>query len=432
MKKKLILLFLSSFFFSTNSEIRIVNENGFGSRALSLGNNYVAISNDISAIYWNPAALSYSLAREIHTTLDMSSVEGKYSFLGSDESSKMNQLKISNAGIMYSFPATQGGLTIALSYSNPVVFNDISEQSGSFIADNSDYSLYKNFRTSGGLKYLSGGFGLQVAPKIAIGAAVSFVYGKEDWESNTHLNISQNESYFDSTDSYKLKVKYYGYDIRLGGMYKSKLFSAGLRFTLPQIIKFKEDAEEVIQIQFYDDDPINAHFNDKYEDKMYSSYMGAAGVALTLPYFTVSTEIRGTLPFGYVFPSEEIPQGSQAERFKVGGGVGIEFPIPKMPILIRTGYSYDEIDLHRYVSKQEGDFSQSSWSDENVLIDRDKHQISGGIGFFSSSVSFDISYCFANWKQTNVIVLDDSKPIIENYKQTYNQHKVMASLAIRY
>jgi len=54
---------------AAEDNVRFGFENGFGARAFSMANNYVALSNDLSAIYWNPAAMSFSLTREFQVTL---------------------------------------------------------------------------------------------------------------------------------------------------------------------------------------------------------------------------------------------------------------------------------------------------------------------------------------------------------------------------
>lgn len=431
MKKILCLsVLLSAISIFASDNVRFLHDNGFGARSLSMSNNFVALSNDLSAIYWNPAALSFSLVREIQASVDASSFESQSSFFNDNVSSTMDRLKISNAGLLYSFPATQGGLTIAFSYSYPLVFDDLSQFSGSFVYDGFDYDLDKNFRTSGGLKYLSGGFGVQLAPGFGIGTSVSFVFGKENYESVTNIKISQDDLFLDSTNYYDINGKYAGYDIRLGAFYKADFFSAGMRFILPQVIKISETAEENATAYYSDySTPENSSGNNKYSGKMYSSLSSAAGFSLTFPFMTFSSEARVTLPFGFMFPSEKIPSSSQANYYKVGGGVGLEFPVASLPILLRTGYSCDEVDLHRFISKYKGE-ERFIWSDDNFTVDRNKHQLSAGVGFFNSSVSFDLSYCYSTWKLSQQKELAEN--LISDLVQDYSLHKFMITLAIRY
>lgn len=409
---------------AAEDNVRFGFENGFGARAFSLANNYVALSNDLSAIYWNPAALSFSLTREFQVTFDMSSLKGVSTFSDNLQSTSMNRLKVSNAGFMYSFPATQGGLTIAFSYSNPFVFDDVSKARVNFFYDGQHISIDERFRTSGGLKYFSGGLGLQVAPRVGIGTSVSFVHGREDLERMTYAT----NGYSDIAVDYGIKGKYAGYDVRVGAIYKDDLMSAGLRFTFPQVIRIKETDNEKETIFSPESGSQYYEYSDWYRGKMYSSYNGAAGISLTLPLLTITAEGRAVFPFGFVFPSEEIPSNSQAGYFKVGGGMGLEFPVGKVPMLVRTGYSIDEVDLHRYISKYDNE--DFIWNDDNFIIDQNRHQISAGVVFFSSNISLDIGYSYSMWKITEKVIHDGV--FMGNLKHDYSQHKLMVSLSLRY
>jgi hypothetical protein len=370
--------------------------------------------------------MSFSLTREFQVTFDMSSLNGTSTFSDNMQSTSMNRLKVSNVGFMYSFPATQGGLTIAFAYSNPFVFDDVSKANVKFIYNNQYINVDDKFRTSGGLKYFSGGLGLQVAPRVGIGTSVSFVYGREDLERMTYSSDLYYGIYRDV--DYSIKGKYAGYDVRVGALYKDDLLSAGLRFTFPQVIRIREKYDETETEFFPESGSQNYEYSDRYRGKMYSSYNGAAGISLTLPMLTITAEGRAVFPFGFVFPSEDIPSNSQAGYFKVGGGMGLEFPVGKMPMLVRTGYSIDEVDLHRYISKYEKE--NFIWDDDNFIIDQNRHQISAGIVFFSSNISLDIGYSYSMWKITEKVIHEGV--FMGNLNHDYSLHKLMMSLSLRY
>ncbi len=424
MRKFFLIAFILIVNIAAEDNVRFGFENGFGARAFSMANNYVALSNDLSAIYWNPAALSFSLTREFQLTFDMSSLNGTSTFSGNQQTTNMNRIKLSNTGFMYSFPATQGGLTIAFSYSNPFVFDDVYKASVGFFSEGQQLIIDESFRTSGGLKYFSGGFGLQVAPRVGVGTSVSFVHGREDLERMTYIS----NGYSDISVDYGIKGKYAGYDVRVGAVYKDDLLSAGLRFVFPQVIRIRETDNEKERSNSPETGAQYDESSGRYRGKMYSSYNGAAGISLTLPMLAITAEGRAVLPFGFVFPSEEIPNSSQAAYFKLGGGVGLEFPVGKMPMLVRTGYSFDEVDLHRYISKYDGE--DFIWNDDNFRVDKDRHQISAGVVFFSSNISLDIGYCYSMWKITEKVIHNG---VFEgNLKHDYSLHKLMLSLSLRY
>ncbi|MDO5577206.1 MAG: hypothetical protein Q4F84_09010, partial [Fibrobacter sp.] len=297
-------------------------------------------------------------------------------------------------------------------------FDDISSFKTEYIDINGNrISVDKQWKNSGGLRLWTAGFGLQVAPSVAIGLAASMVSGKDDTRSN-YTDFINGEPW---SENYKYEERYFGYDLRLGVMYKTDVFGAGLRFCTPQIIRRRETVDGV----------------DGIDARMYSSYSGAGGVSVTLPFVTISAEGRVTLPLDYLFPSEDIPSNSQASLFKKGGGIGLEFPVVAFPMLVRLGYSYDELDFYQYVVRYdkrdlETEFNwyevdeygnaDKNFVDKGMKVDKDRQQFTAGIGFFNSSVSFDISYGYQFW---GIITK-------ENLKQKYNMHRVSTSLAMRF
>jgi hypothetical protein len=434
MSKKSLIFLISIFTgiinISAEPLVRIVHQNGFGARSFALANNYVALSTDLSAVHWNPAGLSFSLAREFNISFDGIQLNGESSFFGTNVTDNLKRLKLASGGLMVALPSIQGGLTFAGTVHNSTTFDDLSVFKGDYTdVNNSYFSVDNSARNTGGLTYWSGAFGLQVAKNTGIGVAVSLISGKENVDEALNIirdNSKYNYDYYDLIN--KIEGKYVGYDIKMGLLYKGDLVSAGARFSLPQRIRLTEQRIETGNEPAKDSSGWYLYkykINETYKGRLYSSFAGAAGFSLTLPFVIVSTEGRVTLPFDYRFPSKDIPSGSQAAYYKFGGGVGLEVPLVKMPVLLRAGYSFDELDLHQYLIVYDGGdslFNDDVWSDDGIRVDKNKHQFTAGIGFFSSAVSFDISYGYSTWRLVKK----------ESLTQDYNSHRIIASFALRY
>ncbi|NLW31662.1 MAG: hypothetical protein GXY77_09420 [Fibrobacter sp.] len=394
-----------------NGSIRIAQQSGVGTRAAAMANNYVALSNDLSGLFWNPAGIAFSPVREFQTSLEGTRLNSESKYFGTGQFDDMQRMKISGAGLMIAIPATQGGLTVAGAFQNPIIFDEISSYKGRYLdIDNRIIEVEHQLKNSGGLRLWSAGVGLQIAPSLAAGLALSLISGKDDAVDN-YMDIIDNDLY---SENNKIEGKYFGYDLRLGMMYRTDLFGAGIRFCIPQIIKLRE---------WNNGDRMG-------EALMYSSYSGAGGFSFSLPFVTVSVEGRATLPLDYLFPSEPIPSNSQASRFKKGGGIGLEFPMIVVPVLLRLGYSYDDLDLYQYVIRYEDEngsrffdwHDNYGYVDQGIEVDKNRQQLTAGLGFFNSSASFDISYGYQFW---SIITR-------KNLKQDYNTHRVSTSLAIRF
>lgn len=409
MKKK-VLFFVFFAILSTNAQgLRLVEPVGVGARANALANTHVALSTDIADLYFNPAALAFSVSREFEASLFGLKLSSRSTFFGVETNDDIQRFKTGSIGFTYAVPATQGGFTFAASYSNPLQFDDISNFSGSYQIQDTTVTIDKNiFRTTGGLNLWSTGFGLQVAPKFGVGLAAALVTGRE--YGDDQMTMHKQWGTQDTSDVFHNKIvgRYLGYDFRAGIQYKGDIITAGARLVLPQMVRLKE--------RFNDARP---EYDDGYS--MYSSYAGAAGLSFLLSFVTITTEARITLPFDFVFPVENIPQNSQAGFYKLGGGVGCEIPLVIAPLMVRLGYALDELDLHPYIYKLDHT-TYFDWSDAGTVVTRNRHQGSIGLGYTTPSMSFDCSYNFSTWGILTNTYLD----------QTYLQHRVLISVAMRY
>ena len=219
-----------------------INQVGVGARAFSFANNYVAAANDMSSIFWNPAALSFIPVREIQVSLDMLSNTSNTDFLGSKENSDVRRIRLANIGYLSAVPTGRGGLTFAAAYQSPYVFDDNPSFFGNYIdKSNNSIKLNKDYRSFGSLNFWSGAFGLQVAPGLGIGAALSLVTGSQ---KINYIFTSDTDGIATRTnnDMYNAERSYVGYDVRLGLLYSPiEKIRLGARLVLPQTIWFTED-----------------------------------------------------------------------------------------------------------------------------------------------------------------------------------------------
>jgi long-subunit fatty acid transport protein len=361
-----------------------INQVGVGARAYSFANNYVAAANDISAIFWNPAALSFIPVREIQVSLDMLSNTSNTDFLGSKENSDVRRIRLANIGYLSAVPTGRGGLTFAAAYQSPYVFDDNPSFFGNYIdKSNNSIKLNKDYRSFGSLNFWSGAFGLQVAPGLGIGAALSLVTGSQ---KINYIFTSDTDGIATRTnnDMYNAERSYVGYDVRLGLLYSPiEKIRLGARLVLPQTIWFTEDP------------PIYEGFS---KGQLFSSYSGAIGISTVLPIATLSSEVRFRAPYDYVNPEDVIPSTSPAHSSRVGAGLGAEIPLFIKNALVRLGYSWDQYDTHPFAIQYDGDTSQAVWESDGVTVNQDRNLLTAGLAYVSSGISIEASYGYQFWK----------------------------------
>ena len=391
-------------------------ETGAGARAFALANNNTALSSGVSDLYWNPAALAFSVSREFQASLYGMKLASSSEFFGTTTPDDLQRFRIGNAGFSFALPTTRGGMSIAGSYSNPVILDDVFRFSGDYLLNDSTVSVDRSYRTTGNLNYWTVGLGLQVAKNLSVGLSTSLVTGRGSADIYYESTPVYNDTIFGGVyDNFTADDHYFGYDVRAGVFYKWEMLQAGLRFVLPQVLRFKSYLDGT-----FDNQPL-------YETQifnMYSSFSGALGFSAVFPFLTVTTELRGKLPYDYLFPVKKIPDNSQAGYYKSGGGIGVEAPVVVLPIVLRAGYSYDDLDLHPWVYdavENPDNTVDIDWTDE-ATIERNLHRITCGICFTTASTSFDLSYGFSTWGIT----------VRENLEKIYTLHRVLASFAIRF
>jgi len=105
----------------SRADLSLIQPMGEGARAFAMANNYVALSGDLSAMFWNPAGFAFVPARELQISFDGLSQRTASTFLGNDGSatnaaSSVSRPRLVDIGYMHAFPTVQGGFTLAASY----------------------------------------------------------------------------------------------------------------------------------------------------------------------------------------------------------------------------------------------------------------------------------------------------------------------------
>jgi hypothetical protein len=420
-------------------------ELGTGARAMSFAGNHTAVANDLSAVYWNPAALAFLPVREFQVSFDGMRIYGTSYISGNDllsipPGSKMgdsrDRMRLSGIGAMTAIPTVQGGLTMAASFDRPYIFDDFTVYT---------YQLYDEIaridsRLYGDLNRWSGALGVQVAPKIAAGLTLSLITGTEKqptysealyygFDDGNWNWILDHDNVVDVVQQYK----YLGYALTLGALcYPLDILSVGVKIDAFADIRYvaTQYGRESVRSEV----PVD-------EGRAYSAPSGALGVGLALPWLTAALDIRVTMPYTFNLPSEDTENmpDVQAKYFKFGAGLGLEAPLASAPAVLRAGYSFDHYDLFNIVNSSK--YGNIEWDDDiggwrSVLWDegrgfwpdRNRHTLSAGVGLFTSGIGLELSYAYQTWGLRGVLWGWDDVV----YKQRYSSHRVMAAVIYRY
>ena len=393
------------------ADIPTINQIGVGARAFSFANNYVALSNDLSGVFWNPGALSFLPVREFQFSTDVLRKTDQTDFNGTKTVSELQRMHIDNAGLLLAVPTSRGGLTFAVAYQSPYIFDDNPSFNGTY--KNGLYHQY--YRDYGNLNFWSGAFGFQVAPGLGIGAAFSLVTGTE--KTRRLFSLLTNGAVLDTfNDNYEDNITrdYVGYDLRLGLLYSLNKVRFGARLVLPQTIWFNESFTETHPVAPSQD------YDATYQGQLFSPLNGALGVSTVLPFGTISSEFRFRAPYDAMNPEDSIPSNSPAHHSSVGAGLGVEIPLGNSKTLFRGGYSWDQYDTHLFTLQYDNE--KPGWSTEGLTVARDRQLITTGLAYVSSSWSLEGSYGYQFWKLNTNGLLDENNSL----------QRVLVSFSVRF
>lgn len=386
-----IALFVSFIVSLLFAESPLVLIDGVGTKAQGMGNNYTAIANDYSAVFWNPSGLAFVPVREIHAGINVAGMSTETGLGGSEKNYRKSRVGFSSAGLVRSLPTTQGGFAFALGYSTPYSFMDISRYRGVDVYNDPDSALPNysvtdvlmfgdslwyddaKYVSNGGLGLWSAAAGWQIAKGFGIGITASYLIGRQMNHRSFITHSDHSRGYFDNVTDIATETEYHGFDLRLGVMYQPNSFlSAGARIEIPQVIRYKT----VQRFAGYEGVV-------KSDGILRSSLSSALGFAVTLPFVKVDADatVRS--------PNPDVDEGDLA-YWKIGAGAGVEIPVSALNAIVRAGYSWKEYDLYPYADYTNGMLQQ------DVSVDAsgsDLHQFSLGTTLvLSKSITFDFGY----------------------------------------
>lgn len=103
---------------------------GVGASSLARGNASVALADDYSALFWNPAGLAQLKSYEFNVGLSYTGYENTTRFLGTRTDASNSSLTLNSLGLVYPVPTVQGSLTFAFGFNRVSNYTSMTEFSG--------------------------------------------------------------------------------------------------------------------------------------------------------------------------------------------------------------------------------------------------------------------------------------------------------------
>jgi long-subunit fatty acid transport protein len=403
---------------------------GTGARALGMGNAYIGISDDYSAVWWNPAGLAQIKRFELTGGLSYFNYDDNAKFFGNTTNSSNSVTAINNIGFVFPFPTMRGSLVFAVGYNrtNNLAtglafdgFNPSSSIIPTLIrtnkADNIPYQIWltdstglytpinRNVNQKGDL--IEGGSignwafsgAMDVAPNLSVGLSLhivsgSYTYNKTFTEEDTR-NIYNflDQINYSNIDFSKLTLEdnisgdYSGFGASLGMIYHLKDFARfGINIKTPFVYSIKEDFSTRGTSVFDNNDTYTYKTIGSGEYDVATPFVIGGGASFSFKGFIISGDLEwidySQLEFSNA--NEDIMALNKdiknTFRSVINYRGGIEYTIPDINLKLRGGYAV-------YPSAYKNDPSSF-----------DRKQISFGLGYLvEESLMLDAAYSIGSF-----------------------------------
>jgi hypothetical protein len=406
-------------------------------RALGLGNSYMSISDDASALSFNPAGLGLVKQMEFAGGLNYSSVTNDATFFGNKKSTDNGETNLNQAAFIFPFPTVRGSLVFGFGYhqtsdlSGLMKFDGFNYGSNSRIQDlnktgSIPYDLYladKSFNTlingklqqygttteSGALRQWDFAGAVETAPNLFVGLELSILsgsytsssaYSEEDVKyiyDGIQLEptnaLTNHFVAFDMQNDLNWDLS--GYDFKLGLIYQLQKYGRfGISIQTPKVYTIDETFRTKASSYFEDvsyslDESAYPELKSKYD--VVTPYVLSAGGSLNYAGLIASADISFQ---DYSETKFENAQGDVSDadlnsintdiknslRAVLNYNLGVEYTIRDLGLRVRGGYFTQK-------SPYKGD--PSSY---------DKKYFTGGLGFIiEESLALDVAYAHGWW-----------------------------------
>ncbi len=400
----LICLFAAVFFVSVGiaqvDEMAIGNTFGVGARTMGMGGASLALADDFTALYWNPAGMAQIQKFEFFSSFSHNRANANTYFTGDETTgTSRSQMRPNSIGFVYPLMAKQGGLAVGFGYNRLQNFDYQTAIQGIDPGSGTDFSGFAVDEMNinrGGIGIWSFGASVYVTKRVLVGGSLDFWQGNSlhelDTEATDILNVDNQWSRFRYDD--EIDREYSGVGGRIGLLaHLTDTINLGLTLVAPVELGVDEVWYEST-IDVYDDG-----------EKLSDSASGAQAFDIERPFevgagIAVKLLNKRLILAGDVqltdwtqarydpAPADDISKNNFEEYYAMTPQVriGAEYQIPVIDTHVRLGYFLDSIPF-TYVL------------DDASAVDV-RNFLTAGVGkIFEDSLKLDVAYMLGAWQQ---------------------------------
>jgi hypothetical protein len=365
---------------------------GVGARPAGMAGAYVAASNDVHALYYNPAGLAR--VRRIDVSLGFQHTQSnvKNTFYGKLNETEFSTTTLDGISAAYPVPSYRGSLVLAGG-----VYRVMSSQFEILNRGvNTDTNTYDDYllQQSGNVYSYNVGFGVDLSPAVSVGLNGFILDGTIKaltQFSYSFLGPLEDGDFESEALSDDAEVDINGYGLMVGLQYHPhSVLHFGLAIATPVKINLKGTAYEE-NAYYYVNSEDEYYAEQFYIDSDYKLPLRvAAGLSITPPHLVLSFDAeyvdwRQTESNGVQLKDENL---NAVFREVLNLRLGGEILVPVIPVRLRAGYAIIPYALeYLQADRISGD------SIQKADIETERQLATVGVGILIGRVlSLDASY----------------------------------------
>jgi long-subunit fatty acid transport protein len=433
-------------FDDTPVELQETNYFGMGARAMGMGGSYVAVSEDVAAMFYNPAGLVQVRRPELAGGLSVDTRDVTTTHTAIRTVSDTHT-RLEHVAVAYPVPSYRGGLAMGFAFRRYADLDQLFFKEGFLIQPTpSTRGLFEleEYQRNGAVNAWTGAAAVDISPNISIGGSLSYLSGnstetqvlgnyRATLVGNTvELDLGSPSDPDDRLFEQQVfrDANLYGWTGAVGIMfYLDPGFRLGANFDFPAWINWDgasefrlEDWEKIDsnfgRPSFFRDDitiPLSLSGGASWG---YQGLLLAGGVRWT-DYTQTDFEGKILAPSdGTTFLRES------AYRSVVAFNVGAEYQLPNIPLRFRAGYYTKPLPYRLIAADTDFEFvpddgDADTFDDFSVVfrdypfadIVSDQHFYTLGTGVLIQNVlSLDLAYQHGSWERSTPAGYVNSTP----------------------
>jgi hypothetical protein len=397
-------------------------------RAMGMGNSFLSLSDDASAMYFNPAGLGLINRMEFATGFDYLSLNNKTAFFGTEKEYATSATSLNQAALVFPFPTVRGSLVFGVAYNqskqlegalkfdgfNAGTNSMIQELSGKgsipywlYLTDslgntaiNGNLNQSGSTLESGALREWVFSGAIEAEKNFFVGVNVSILSGKytndreyfEDDTKGIYYNVALDpvDPLTKKFQSFELKNslnwEITGWDVKFGLLYQlQKIARFGITVQLPKTYTIKEEfitegASSFGTGKYYSLDPND--YTDKVEYDVVTPFTFAGGASVNIEGLIVSADATLIDYTQTKFDNASGISGTAVSamnkdikdnlRAVVNYNAGLEYFIPRTGLRLRAGYFIQRspyLDDPSQYDRQYYSFGAGAMISDNAMVD---------------------------------------------------------------